>query len=536
MDAALPALDLSRVPSIFITLVLQSMSLRERFTCALVCKAWAQEATAATRSSIILKHDVLDLSCLQRWLQNHGNQTKVLQLHACVDSPVLTALPCPQLQELLLRGSRCRLSLDSRVWSDIAAATKLTSISLIGVQTGSRQSDVVSALTALPGLEQLTWRQVGGRDRPFPGSRWRLSDGALLQQLTKLSAVDLDGVTAGALQHVGLLIRLQAFKLKQSAEDWAAAGCPGLQELKALTRLDLDEGFDDIPASISQLTALQQLDVWSATATALNKLSALTGLTQLRMDYLVDMLPKSPPLQLPGLQHLKVMSALDRTMPMSFLASCTQLQMLKLCNIYLSHGSLVVSSMLQHLQLVSCSVSAADGAADPVSWQHVFPGPGRLPHLTSLKMTFLEPALHHAADLECVVACCSNLQDLFFATLPDVSASALTRLTGLTSLTLHRTNDQQCSSLAQLTGLRRLRVAGSTAVSAAGLRQLAALEQLTILGLNNPGWTYDVLREHMSDTWPDKEYKGHFHVIMNKVCVHVWHVQIIFHALITHSP
>jgi len=102
-------------------MMIQSMSLSGRFTCALVCKAWAEEAAAATRS-IILRDRIQDLSCLQRWLEKHGGQVEVLQLYWCCDSAVLTALPCPQLQDLLLWGGL--MSLHSRVWSDLAAATK----------------------------------------------------------------------------------------------------------------------------------------------------------------------------------------------------------------------------------------------------------------------------------------------------------------------------------------------------------------------------------------------------------------------------
>jgi len=157
MDAAIHCLDLSRVPVSFITMLLQSMSLRNRFTCALVCKAWAEAATAATRS-IILSHRVKDLSSLQRWLEQHGHQLKVLQLHKC-DGAVLTALPCQQLKDVLLKGNGV-LSVSNSVWSGIAAATKLTSVTLKYVQTTLQQADVVSALTALPDLEQLTWDSI----------------------------------------------------------------------------------------------------------------------------------------------------------------------------------------------------------------------------------------------------------------------------------------------------------------------------------------------------------------------------------------
>jgi len=512
MDAAdHPPLDLSRVPLNFITMFSQSMSLSDRLKCALVCKAWADEATAATRSIIL--EDVQDLSGLQRWLVKHGNQVEVLQLEQDdYAQAVLTALPCPQLHDLLLRGNlEVELSLDDRVWSDIAAATKLTSVLLESVDTASQQADVVSALTALPNLEQLTWRSV------TCGLQWGLTDSMLLQKLTKLTALTLFYVNAAdALEHLGLLTRLQGLSLAVT-EDWAAAGCPGLQELKGLTWLDLDHDIDDVPPAVSQLTALHQLNVPFTTPTALNKLSVLTGLTCLCLQCLEDLSLDSPPLQLPGLQDLQVFRGLG-TMPMTFLANCTQLGVLVLRDINLSGpGRLVASSLLQYLELQRCRFSAADQDADPASWQQALPGPGRLPHLTSLRMTALDPGLQHA-DMECVVSCCSSLRWLHLDTLPDSATSALT-LSGLTGLILERVNDHQCSSLAQLTGLRGLRVDDAREVFAGGLRQLATLEQLTILGFHSLGWSSDVLREHMPDRLPGL-LMCEFGII-NKVCAYV---------------
>jgi len=509
------SLDLSRVPSNFIALMLQSMSLSDRFTSALVCKAWAQEAAAANRSiTLRFNHSVKDYSCFQRWLEKHGDQVEVLQLHECRRHAVLTALPCPQLQDLLLKGiSPLNISLDSRMWSDLAAATKLTSVSLDYVQTASQQAAVVSALTALPHLEQLTWGSV------TCGQQYGLTDSMLLQKLTKLTALKLSSVrAAAALEHLGLLTRLQDLSLCVP-DDWAAMDCPRLQELKALTKLVL-YACEQIPPSVSQLTALQQLEVPRATPTALNKLWQLNGLTQLLVRYLADLVPNPPPLQLPGLQRLEIGSVKDGTMPVSFLGSCTQLQLLKLSYSNLSGpGSLVASSMLQHLELYQCRVSAADGAAGPVSWQQVFSGPGRLPYLTSLLMQDLEPDLQHP-DIEYVVSCCRNLQVLELDAMPNNSASALMCLSGLTSLGLDRVDDQQCSSLAQLTGLRKLRVEDASKVFAAGLRQLAALEQLTSLEIDPLGCTSDVLQAYMSDIPPGPFTP--YHTLVNQVCVCVW--------------
>jgi len=123
-----PLLDLSHAAPNIIAIILGGLSLRDRFTCALVCKAWAEAATAATHS-IILCDRVQDLSGLQHWLEKHGNMLEVLQLRACYDA-ALTALPCcAKLQDLLPHGTHSHsVTIASRTWGDIAAATKLTSL------------------------------------------------------------------------------------------------------------------------------------------------------------------------------------------------------------------------------------------------------------------------------------------------------------------------------------------------------------------------------------------------------------------------
>jgi len=367
MDATTPPADLPLLPLNVNNMMLQIMSVKDRFTCALVCKAWAEAATAVTHS-IILRHTVQDLGCLQRWLEKFGSHLKVLQLHTCCRA-ALTALPCPQLQDLLLFGSlgaasgQPELSISRVVWRDIASATKLTSVSLSKVQTMSEQSDVVSALTALPDLQQLTWNRVMCRGKAV------LSDSSLLQCLTKLTALDLEGVAIEALLHLGLLTKLQRLSISYPPQDWLAAGCPELQELTALTSLSLQtwQGMDDIPASVAQLTALQQLDVPRATTTALHSLTVLTGLTHLRVGELTAPIPLSSPLPLPGLQYLKLVRCVD-PMPMSYLSSCTQLRVLELwrCNLE-GPGGPVASTMLQSMAFNS-SAMHSNGPAGIFSW------------------------------------------------------------------------------------------------------------------------------------------------------------------------
>jgi len=513
MDAAAPPLDLAHASADIITVVLQNLSHSDRFTCALVCKAWAEAATAATRS-IILTDRIQDLSCLQRWLEKHGGQVEVLQLHDC-NGATLNALPCPELQDLVLHGWY-NFDIDSRVWGDIAASTKLTSVSLSDVFTPSQQADVVSALIALPNLQQLTWCSVRCSARCNSIER-RLSDSMWSQQLTQLTALQLEDVTAVALEHLGSLTKLQHLSIT-IAREWAAAGCPGLQEIKALTSLKLDT-WNSIPASVCQLTALQQLSVFSATLTALNRLQALPSLTQLCVRQLSSFSHASPPLQLPGLQHLEL-SGRSGEVPMSFLSSCTQLRVLCVHYLYLvGPGSLVASTLLQHLELRGCIVDAGIGAAGSVSWQQVISAPGHLPHLKLLQLRSAWPTLQQA-DIECVVSCCSSLQVLHLDTLHNSFASALMRLPDLTSLELWKGNDQQCSLLAQLTGLKELKVGLAAEVSSVGLRQLAALEQLTSLGFVArcyPSKVNPVLEEQMSDRLP-----GCSHAIISKVRVSLW--------------
>jgi len=523
--------NLSQAPLDVIIMVLARMSRTDRFTCALVCKAWAEAAAAATRR-VVIKSRVQDLSCLQLWMEKHGHNLVFLQLHEC-DKATLTALPCPQLQNLLLHGTPLGSSdIGSRVWGDIAAATKLTSVSLWHVQTASQLADVVSALTALPNLRQLTWRCVQhSKDRELPDP-------------TNLELDDDDGDddddddddgndgVAEALNHLSSLTKMRYLSM-DAPFSWASAGCPGLQDLKRLTSLKLlNQHWQlmDLPDSVSQLTGLQQLQVVVATPTGLNGLQGLTRLTQLRVDEICQLSPKSPPLQLPRLQELDLsttsIGAYQQCMPMSYLASCTRLRTLELVGLILTGpGSLLASTKLQRLTLrvCRCMPNAADAAAGPASWQLAFPSPGCLPRLTYLMFMWEQPGLQQS-DMDRVVGCGSRLQVLDLDRVcalhtRDNLAPALARLSGLTSLRLSQLlNDEECGMLAQLTGLRELTVHDSHHVTTAGLRRLAALTQLRILRFTHcfdDSKVSPVLSQQMLSL-PGKP--SHAHVILNKVC------------------
>jgi len=487
-------------PADVITLMFTYLDVQQRFTCALVCSDWSKAAAAMTTNSVV-RHGMRDFTRLQRWLEENGSQVEALQLHG---SGVMAGLPCAQLQDLLLNGPGNRaLWVDSRVWRDIAAATKLTSVSLSYVVTPSRQAYVMSALTALSNLEQLTWR-----DAVCVFER-ELFDSRLLQQLTRLTSLELRSVAAAALQHLSSLTKLQRLSM-HSPIAWATAGYPGLQELQGLKSLVLHDSVRHnspprFPACVSQLTALQQLEVCWATIPELATLSALTALTKLQVANLSPSRTVGPtPLQFPVLQRL-VLRGDERRVPplhMSSLASCSQLLRLSLCHFCLTGpGNLVASSMLQQLDVRQCHRSSDQGgpAAMPpweiwLPWEIVLPGPGRLPHLTSLVLRHVSPQPQQP-DVERLVACCS----------------------GLLELQLDSVTDEQCTSLAQLIGLQDLDVSDPGDLSAVGLRHLAGLKQLTSLEFGpsfDPRKVSIRLLLQLSDN-----VQGHTIIIVNKVRV-----------------
>jgi len=497
------AMDLSDALLDIITVLLGNMELKQRFTCALVCSDWAKIAAAATKSVIGVWHPSRDLEGLKKWLEKNGRHLETLQLHVDCQTD-MARLPCTQLQDLLLHGHwGSRLTLDSRVWNDIAAATKLTSVSLQRVFTDSQQADVVSALTALPALQQLAWEFVECEQQR------ELSDSRLLQQLTKLTRLDLSAVSAEALQHLGSVSKLQHLGISEAPE-WVATNFPGLQHLTPLTSLQLYYGALGLPPTVSHLTALQQLEVSAATPTQLNGLTGLTALTKLRVHRLTH---DSTPLQLPALYSLDMgveLSEADNFLHMPQLSSCTQLRKLALTGFCLAGpGSLAANSMLKELHLCDCDLRNCDEArACQMDRWLLFPGPGRLPHLTSLTLCSADPAPEQA-DLQQLVACCSGLRRLELAhgslswRLTSASAyECLSRLSTLVTLELGVVDDQQCSSLAQLTGLQELRVMHPDKLSTVGLRHLARLQSLTSLSFENAFNPYKVspmLQVQLSD-------------------------------------
>jgi len=503
--------------------IMQRLELTDRFKCALVCRPWADAATAATRS--VVKTESFDVSSLQQWLKRHGNQIEVLHLNLHSET-ALTALPCPELRDLQMSDLACadgHLAIGSGAWSDIAAATKLTSVSLSWVDTPF-QPEAVSALTALPHLQQLSWCSL--RSGVKKDLQTDLSDSALLQHQTQLTSLKLQGVTAEALQHLGSLSKLQHLSIKRASvmaeinptvpQEWAEGSLPDLQRLTALTSLEWDCS-EDLPGSIYQLTALQQLTVCAASTTALEGLQVMPGLSRLCVRNIKGLYEASKPWQLPALQHLELTSrGRDGVFDMAMLARCTQLRQICLqCMDVRGPVSLLgSSSILQWLSMFNCRAHAA-------SWQQFFQGSAQLPELTMLRLEGTSPMPHRGlvqpADLESVVACCTGLKELRLAN--AAGANVLTRLAHLTGLDLYAIHHQQCSSLAQLTGLRQLHIFNIEHLNVAGLRKLTALQQLTSLSLGglSASQLSEAVKSRLTGTLPGCKPSSYEHALVNKV-------------------
>jgi len=529
MDAAMCALNLHSAPQDVITAVLATMGLKQRFTCALVCRAWAKAAAAATRALDL--HEEEDIRGLQQWLEKYGNQLEFLRLCTRRQGN-LTTLPCAQLHDLQLGGC-AQLSVGSRVWSDVAAATKLTSVTLEDLHTESTPAEVLSVLACLPDLKQLMLGRVAYSDQ-----YWGLDEAGslMLQQLTQITHLWVSRVQPSTLQDIVMLGQLRSLVMTFAPTfnslpppPWPSINRSEVPGLTALTNLELF-GYPGIPPAISQMTALQQLEADEVKAAALHQLSMLPGLTRIQMRIAPSYSPESAPPQLPAMQEIVWFAETPRQAPdclsMSFFDGCTQLQKLVLVEFHLSlrpdrPGSWVASSTLQHLDLGSCSIVAAEGdAGPPVCWQQVFT-PGQMSQLTSLRLPCgpTTPPLS-LADGHCMVDCCSRLQVLTGVS-PDI-LPALVTLPQLTYLGLTALGDSQCSSLVQLTGLQGFHVEMAADLTTAGLRQLAGLQQLTSINLKlhpnirAPQSAVPILGSLMSTLISDAPKYGHL-ILFNEV-------------------
>jgi len=295
------------------------------------------------------------------------------------------------------------------------------------------------------------------------------------------------------------LTRLQHLSMDGVIYPWDAASFAGVQQLTALTRLEIGDRADRstndvIRLVVERLTGVQHLGLPKASYIDIWQLHALAGLTRLCVgDVMVKASPEmESPLQLPALQCLELGSSYKYKpqyedayhLPMWYLSGCPMLQDLSTTRIVLSD-------------------------------------PGCVLGLRALSYEPNEDGLLETADVERLVASCSSIRSLQLGMQYDAAnLSALAQLPSLTRLSVDGLNHDQFSSVAQLTGLRQLCVGFKQMGEFAweptprDLLQLVALSQLTSLGLTTAGvgQLAEAAQSRMLGRLP-----GCRHAIVNKV-------------------
>jgi len=237
---------------------------------ARVCSSWVEAAAAATRS-IQLRSTNTDN--LQQWLHSRG--ASVLQVNLLQASGVITTLPCPKLQDLVLSNSSVDLRPGSQLLQDLCSAAALTSLHLHdGTYQG--EPDLAAVLLALPNLQELCLlSECHEQYFQVQDSSQHASTASLLQdspapslQLWSAHGDPADGLktfTDNGMQFMCTLTKLRLLALS-STQGVTAAGLAGLHKLRGLENLTLwdltcDISLSAVPA-FSQLTALTALALY----------------------------------------------------------------------------------------------------------------------------------------------------------------------------------------------------------------------------------------------------------------------------------
>jgi len=519
--------DWSSLPKPVLHTLLSCVPLQHRLSCcALVCSSWAEEATAVT-DSIVLPHSKWNLkrefggpgsfhaekesktvAGLQLWLQKHGYKLKQLRV-ATVDGADIDwlQLSCPKLQCLELQAQyfACSLGLGSQVCSGIAAATGLTRLVLHGIVLPVREvwDQLLAAVTSLKGLQQLklgdmNWRVRGMLRPPQPAAQFLQQ----LQQLPQLTHLQLGcSPTDGVLGHLGGFTRLKSLEVNP---DYYVKHMPALQQMQGLTQLalwDVAGSVDSFAPGLKQLTGLRRLqlrgggETGSFATVSASDIAGITGLQRLVLCRLKQA-ASADPSSLPGEQLLPVVGKLQHLTEL-VLKECLGFEH---CSAQ-AFLALTASSKLERLCLNITDL----GHLEMSVWQHVFAASSVRPHLTTLRLTDVQPKLQ-AVDLQHLVQCCPALKVLVLehAVQADVQLTMLQQLSALRELRLSGDVPQSTANVvARLTGLQHLALSADvylkkgsmSEIKDADVLQLTALKQLTLLDLSGCGVSRDLQEE-----------------------------------------
>jgi len=303
----------SELPITALTLTFEKLDLPHRAgtpNCvACVCSSWAEAAAAATRSinldKLICSPDrSADTDSLQEWLHSRGANVRELRLKAF--GGVITSLPCPKLEHLVLECVHVDLRPGSQLVQDLCAATALTTLSLnyvvfegypdlaavlarlpviqdlclLDTRVGSALSETLHASTALslqdspPSPEQVWLAQKVGDHKPASFTDAGMQLLCTLTSMRELELQSMEAVTAAGLAALQNLRELNSLELDDLACDFSLTAVPALSKLTALTSMQLswldreghyaDHEFDSLV--LTHVTQLKDLGLYCCTA------------------------------------------------------------------------------------------------------------------------------------------------------------------------------------------------------------------------------------------------------------------------------
>jgi len=119
---------------------------------ALVCTSWAAAAAAATRSIELSRCTNTD--SLQQWLRSRGSH--VIKAKLRIERGIITSLPCPRLERLVLKDISVDLRPGSQLLQDLSAAAALEHLQLDDVVFQGEPDRVAVLLSCLP-CNSSTW-------------------------------------------------------------------------------------------------------------------------------------------------------------------------------------------------------------------------------------------------------------------------------------------------------------------------------------------------------------------------------------------
>ena len=473
---------LSTLPHEVLKLIMQQVPLEERLTsCCLVSRRLHAAAVAATQQ---LKLGAFPnpwsdqrAAALWAWLPQYGHHLTSLKLQYFPQ--LLQQLPCPNLQELSLKGGGVQLgpTLDGQP-GVVQGCSKLTRLKLRCQVVDALAGVVVDCLSSLSSLVHLQHLEVGeslliGRGyQPARVLKGWLSV-STLPQLTHLTYLNVMGLSAENLAQLGGLTNLQELVLPAAADGGhtilGPSSAPGLAFPASLVSLglsDIDVGvLSLVPAGLRDLSVGGRVEgPAEGPRSMFSHIAGLQQLTQLDM-YLENWPPVGP-----------------------------------------AYSALTASSNLQSLTLSQPSLPAG-------VWPHVFPATRKLLHLTHLWFGNHEvhemPSAFGAADLSCLVSCCPKLCQLHTIFVQHgLHVSELHKLASLRSMYLEfapgeeEEIDRSMEGLAAVTQLKHMGIdvdgQDVAVASLLPLTSLTALKHLEICFKQDLDNGSDVLFLHVS--------------------------------------